>query len=210
MSHRPARAPDLWSTPLSLLDRHAADEVRRWGRARGPCGGVGALHVTNYPRKPRGVVDRGALGGEWLLRASFCCARCRRRTTPPSVRFLARKVYVGALLVLFGNVAAGAARAETSVVLIASLSTANGIPVRTLERLPPSSNATRLLDSSGDCTAHRTHIRARATPTALSLMRSCAEIPAANQHGFVRNHRCYGNVVSIVRIHGFSVARRCP
>ena len=50
------------------------------------------------------------------------------------MRFLGRKVYVGALLVLFGNAAAGTARAATSASLIASLSTASGIPVRTLER----------------------------------------------------------------------------
>ena len=50
------------------------------------------------------------------------------------MRFLGRKVYVGALLVLFGNVASGTARAATSAALITSLSTASGIPVRTLER----------------------------------------------------------------------------
>ena len=50
------------------------------------------------------------------------------------MRFLGRKVYVGVLLVLFGNVAAGTARAATSAALIASLSTTSAIPVRTLER----------------------------------------------------------------------------
>ena len=35
-------------------------------------------------------------------RLSFCCERdgCRKRTTPPSVRFLGRKVYLGAVVVL--------------------------------------------------------------------------------------------------------------
>ena len=50
------------------------------------------------------------------------------------MRFLGRKVYVGVLLVLFGNVAAGPARAATSAALVESLSIASGIPVRTLER----------------------------------------------------------------------------
>jgi hypothetical protein len=31
---------------------------------------------------------------------SFCCARCRRRTTPASVRYLGRRVYLAALVVL--------------------------------------------------------------------------------------------------------------
>ena len=130
MSHRPARPTTLWST-LSLLDRRAADEVRRRGCRRGPCGG--ALHVADYPRKPRGV-GRAILGDDWLRRASFCCARCRRRTTPPSLRFLGRKVYVGALLVLFGNAAADASPGAASAALVASLSSTSGIPVRTLER----------------------------------------------------------------------------
>jgi len=62
------------------------------------CGGV--LHRGDYDRKPRGgpeeVMER------WDRRASFCCARegCRKRHTPPSVRFLGRKVYVGVLIVL--------------------------------------------------------------------------------------------------------------
>jgi hypothetical protein len=35
-------------------------------------------------------------------RHSFCCAEegCRRRTTPPSLRFLGRKVYLGAVVTL--------------------------------------------------------------------------------------------------------------
>ncbi|MCP4898495.1 MAG: hypothetical protein GY906_16090 [bacterium] len=36
------------------------------------------------------------------MRESFCCAEegCRRRTTPPSLRFLGRRVYLGAVVVL--------------------------------------------------------------------------------------------------------------
>ena len=62
------------------------------------CGGV--LHVANYPRKPRGI--RSALEATYQYRLSFCCARegCRRRTTPPSLRFLGRKVYLGVVVIL--------------------------------------------------------------------------------------------------------------
>lgn len=31
---------------------------------------------------------------------SLCCARCRKRRTPPSVRFLGRRVYLAAVVVL--------------------------------------------------------------------------------------------------------------
>lgn len=58
------------------------------------------LHVADYPRKPRGV--RSALDESYQYRLSFCCAAdgCRRRTTPPSVRFLGRKVYLGVIVIL--------------------------------------------------------------------------------------------------------------
>ena len=39
---------------------------------------------------------------QYRYRLSFCCARdgCRKRVTPPSVRFLGRKVYLGAVVIL--------------------------------------------------------------------------------------------------------------
>lgn len=63
-----------------------------------PCGGV--LHRASYERKPRGWVGEQPEGYD--RRHSFCCARdgCRKRTTPPSVRFLGRKVYLAAVVVL--------------------------------------------------------------------------------------------------------------
>jgi hypothetical protein len=63
----------------------------------GFCGG--RLDAADYPRKPRGA---DALDEHFARRRSYCCAveGCRRRATPPSVRFLGRKVYVGAVVVL--------------------------------------------------------------------------------------------------------------
>src|ERR1700733_11642042 len=62
------------------------------------CGGM--LHSACYPRKPRGRPCR--LGPEHDRRFSFCCAvdGCRSRATPPSLRFLGRKVYLAAIGVL--------------------------------------------------------------------------------------------------------------
>jgi hypothetical protein len=64
------------------------------------CGGP--LHRGDYPRKPRG-------GPEWDKRHSLCCAMedCRKRKTPPSVRFLGRKVYVGVVVVLVSAMVQG-------------------------------------------------------------------------------------------------------
>ncbi len=62
------------------------------------CGG--RLDSAVYPRKPRG--GPADLADDYSTRLSFCCAQdnCRRRMTPPSVRFLGRKVYLGAVVVL--------------------------------------------------------------------------------------------------------------
>ena len=83
---------------FELLGRIDEEEAERTRRGGCPCGG--ALHSAGYPRKPRGGPPE--LEAQWSRRASFCCARdgCRRRTTPPSVRFLGRKVFFGLVVVL--------------------------------------------------------------------------------------------------------------
>lgn len=90
------------------------------------CGG--RLHRGDYTRKPRGglvAVAAEAFG----RRFSLCCGRegCRRRTTPPSVRFLGRRVYVGAVVIIASVVALalGAASAARR---------ATGVPARTTRR----------------------------------------------------------------------------
>lgn len=81
---------------LQKIDEDLARDAREAGC---PCGGV--LHSARYPRKPRGP-SPSDLGDGYDKRLSFCCAKegCRHRTTPPSVRFLGRKVYLGAVVVL--------------------------------------------------------------------------------------------------------------
>src|SRR5690606_23909736 len=70
------------------------------------CGG--ALHSARYLRKPRGVARR-LLDDATATRLSFCCARdgCRRRHTPPSVRFLGRRVFLGTVVVLVTALSSG-------------------------------------------------------------------------------------------------------
>ena len=60
----------------------------------------GTLHRSNYTRKPRGF----AAGKEpaTCMRDSFCCSAegCRKRTTPPSVRFMKSRLYLGVVVAL--------------------------------------------------------------------------------------------------------------
>ena len=81
---------------LLKFDGDLAEVARSTGC---PCGG--ALHRASYDRKPRaGVVVTPPEGYD--RRHSFCCAEdgCRKRTTPASVRFLGRKIYLGAVVAL--------------------------------------------------------------------------------------------------------------
>lgn len=109
---------------LMAWDEHLARQV---AAARCPhCGGP--LHQANYPRKPRGGLLAEA-GVAFRMRHSLCCGRqgCRKRSTPPSLRFLGRRVYLEAV-VLFATLV---------VQLAATLRNAcvhTGVPRRTLRR----------------------------------------------------------------------------
>ena len=90
------------------------------------CGGP--LYRGDFSRKPRGgLLARAA--ETFTRRFSLCCGRdgCRRRATPPSVRFLGRRVYVGAVVVLASAVALAAVTASAAV-------RATGVPARTTRR----------------------------------------------------------------------------
>ncbi len=94
MSHNLPRAASFWLF-LFAVDKDLAEGLRKQAC---PCGG--RLHDANYLRKPRGTPAQ--LPEPLRLRLSFCCDRdgCRKRATPPSVRFLGRKVFLGAIVIL--------------------------------------------------------------------------------------------------------------
>jgi len=94
MYHDLPRSASFWSFLLTV-DEDLAEETRKQGC---PCGG--RLHSANYLRKPRGTPAQ--LPEPQRLRLSFCCDRdgCRKRATPRSVRFLGRKVYLAAIVIL--------------------------------------------------------------------------------------------------------------
>jgi hypothetical protein len=102
MYHALPRYASFWSF-LFTIDRDLAETTRHQAC---PCGG--RLHRADYPRKPRGGPDPPL--DAYKTRFSFCCNRdgCRKRATPPSVRFLGRKVYLAAVVVLVSAMRHGA------------------------------------------------------------------------------------------------------
>jgi hypothetical protein len=110
---------------LARCDAEIAAAARSEGC--GVCGGT--VHAASYPRKPRGGPED--LGSEYERRHSFCCARdgCRSRLTPPSLRFLGRKVYLGAVVVLVSAMQHGVSPRRG-----ARLREVTGVSRRTLKR----------------------------------------------------------------------------
>jgi hypothetical protein len=91
----------FWSF-LFAVDQDLAATARKRGC---PCGGH--LHSAHYLRKPRGTPLQ--LPQSPCLRLSFCCDRdgCRKRLTPPSVRFLGPMVYLSAIVILISAMRQG-------------------------------------------------------------------------------------------------------
>ena len=124
MSH-PLLASARFHEALLALDAEAAADARRGGCCA--CGG--RLHVADYERKPRGAPE--GLSEDWSRRLSFCCSTdgCRKRMTPPSVRFLGPRVHTGVMVVLAAVLAHGLTGAR-----LRRLRESLGIDRRTLER----------------------------------------------------------------------------
>jgi len=110
---------------LARIDADLAETARKAGCR--VCGAV--VHSAPFPRKPRGGPSE--LTADYDRRHSFCCAveGCRKRRTPPSVRFLGRKVYLGAIVVLATALRHGPTRTRA-----ARLRELLGVDARTLAR----------------------------------------------------------------------------
>ena len=107
------------------VDRTLLAEARK--KVCAICGDV--LHSSGFPRKPRGGLAEQ--GEDADVRFSLCCAdrECRRRVTPPSLRFLGRKVYLGAVVVVVSAMRHGASPAR-----MRKLRELFGVSRRTVER----------------------------------------------------------------------------
>ena len=89
------------------------------------CGG--RLDRADFPRKPRG--GPSDLDAAYGKRLGLCCDVCRVRTLPQSVRFMGRRVYLAAIVVLVSAMRHGATPSR-----VAELDALFGISTRTLVR----------------------------------------------------------------------------
>jgi hypothetical protein len=111
---------------LCYFDQDLANRCRAQGCRH--C--QGRLHLARYSRKPRGLAPQ-TNNEDWCWRWSYCCAEeeCRKRTTPPSLRFLGQRVYVGAVVALTACMEQGLSEQR-----LAALNLVLEVPRRTLKR----------------------------------------------------------------------------
>lgn len=86
---------------LNKIDQELAEKEKEKGC--GYCGGV--LHQADYPRSPFGLP--APFRENYDERLSLCCSQCRKRTTPPSVRFFGRRWFPAPLLILISALTLG-------------------------------------------------------------------------------------------------------
>lgn len=86
---------------LTAIDEELAIQTKEQGCPH--CGNP--LHQANYPRSPLGLLRR--FREYYNARFSLCCNTCRKRTTPPSVRFFGRRWFPALLFMLISILSLG-------------------------------------------------------------------------------------------------------
>ena len=108
---------------LLVIDRARARVMKAEGCLR--CGGK--LDVAAYTRMAGGVP--GGVSAHLSRRDSFCCRDCRRRSTPPTARFLGQRAYVSVVVALAAVLSDG-----PTAMRITALSNLIGASRRTVKR----------------------------------------------------------------------------
>ena len=115
-------------TLLLGIDLDLAARARSAGCKHKDCDGT--LHSARYPRKAALAMPHVEESDrDDIKRFSFCCERCRRRTTPASVRFFGRRVYPAVLVLVLSAMRNGVTGSRAS-----ELRETFGVARRTLER----------------------------------------------------------------------------
>jgi hypothetical protein len=86
---------------LNKIDQEITDKIGLQGCLF--CGNK--LHKANYPRSPVGLPSQ--VRHYYDERLSLCCNTCRKRATPPSVRFFGQRWFPAPLLMLISALMLG-------------------------------------------------------------------------------------------------------
>ena len=86
---------------LNQIDQALAEQTKQ--KKCPYCGGE--LHQANYPRSPFGLLS--LFRQYYEERLSLCCSICRKRTTPPSVRFFGRRWFPAPVFMLINLLSLG-------------------------------------------------------------------------------------------------------
>jgi predicted amidophosphoribosyltransferase len=93
MYHKILKTPSFHAL-LMHFDQELAEKERD-----DPCLNCGGpLHQANYPRSPLGLPV--SCREHYETRQSNCCGVCRKRATPPSVRFFGRYRFPASIMIL--------------------------------------------------------------------------------------------------------------
>ena len=101
---------DTFHVLLIEIDREMADICAKKGCAY--CGAK--LHQADYPRSPMGMPP--SFRDQYNQRISFCCANCRKRTTPPSIRFFGRRWYPAPICIFISIMTSGINKRRISLI----------------------------------------------------------------------------------------------
>ena len=123
MCQKPLLDTNLYAF-LTHIDEDLAAQMQARGCQR--CGNT--LHKNRYERRPRGG-GLIVLGEGPHFHFSLSCSKCNKRHNPASVRFLGRRIYVAAIVVL-----ASALRSGLTDRRAGQLTEWLGVPRRTIER----------------------------------------------------------------------------
>ena len=100
MSHKFLQEASFHSL-LNKIDQELSDNAHEE-----PCSHCGGrLHQSNYPRSPFGIAL--PFRKNYEERLSLCCGKCRKRTTPPSIRFFGRRRFPAPLILLISILTLG-------------------------------------------------------------------------------------------------------
>lgn len=117
---------------LLEIDRLIASQVKEKGCPH--C--QGKLNQSHFLRAPRGIPENTAT--DYRIRFSYCCAQegCRKRLTPPSMRFLSRKVYSSVIIfvIFYFNVPSDEARIDKLHALLDNIGSVENLSVETIRR----------------------------------------------------------------------------